>query len=210
MQKRKEEKLKASKKTDGFSHQPKLCTGSKKLIENRGHHGDFLSRVRKAALRKEHQSLQQKAREAADPNCTFKPRINDASKRLPKRSFTAMSRGDALKRETSQRLLRLKAEQDELAGLTFQPKTNARPGITGRLKILSDPDSYLERVREHQRALADRQRQAANEAEMQEFEECTFQPQIHDAPAYIKRIARSMQLTKEARPEEPNVREAWR
>mgnify|MGYP006902769083 CR=1 FL=1 len=42
------------------------------------------------------------------------------------------------------------------------------------------------------------------------FQDCTFKPQIHDAPAYIKRIARSMALTKAARPPEPAPKPDWR
>ena len=34
--------------------------------------------------------------------------------------------------------------------------------------------------------------------EMSEFAQCTFQPKIHDAPGYVKRIAHSMKLTRAA------------
>ena len=38
-----------------------------------------------------------------------------------------------------------------------------------------------------------------SEADMEEYAQCTFQPQVHDAPTYVKRIARSMSLSRAAR-----------
>jgi hypothetical protein len=37
-----------------------------------------------------------------------------------------MSRGDARKRETATRLLRLRLEQDDLSGVTFKPVINEK------------------------------------------------------------------------------------
>jgi hypothetical protein len=52
---------------------------------------------------------------------------------------------------------------------------------------------------------------------MAEFAECTFHPRVHDAPAYIKRIARSMSLSRAARAaaeaakgEKKDERPGWR
>ena len=42
-----------------------------------------------------------------------------------------------------------------------------------------------------------------------ELQECTFHPQTHEAPAYVTRIAKSMQLAKAARPEPDRVQE-WK
>lgn len=46
-----------------------------------------------------------------DPDCTFKPKITARSANLQARSVLELSRGDQLKRETTQRLTRLRAEQ---------------------------------------------------------------------------------------------------
>ncbi len=115
------------------------------------------------------QSLQKKAASAADPECTFNPSINPRSKQLKGRSVVEMSRGDMLRRESAQRLMRLRAEQAQLDGLTFQPTINpASREIEGRLKISSDADTYLERVQLEAKIFSDRQRKATQEAEMQE------------------------------------------
>ena len=161
--------------------------------------GGFMQRLAKDALRKEHGKMKQKAEIARLESCTFKPNILASSRARPARSYTELSRGDSLKRETAARLMKLKAEQDELEGLTFQPKLNPS-NARSRLNILNDPDSYLERIQKQEENFSIRRRKALQEQEMKEFAECTFHPQINDAPSYIKRIAKSMALARDARP----------
>ena len=155
------------------SHQPKISRGTKKLLASRGDSGGFLKRVEKNALRKNYDALRRKERDGGvDPHCTFKPKINESSAKRKPRSYVEMSVGDAARRETAQRLLKLKAEQDELAGLTFRPKTNRNVDVSGKLNVLSDPDSYLRRVAAEARALKERQARAASEAQMKECVVC--------------------------------------
>jgi hypothetical protein len=55
--------------------------------------------------------------------------------------------GDALKKETAQRLLKLRAEAEELEGVTFAPVINERSKqAEGRLRILVEPDNYVQRL----------------------------------------------------------------
>jgi hypothetical protein len=180
------------------THQPQLCKKSMK-IASKTSHGDFMARLAKDALKKEHDILRKKAMLAKEPDCTFTPNILASSKARRSRSVTELSRGDSLKRETAARLMKLKAEQDELEGLTFQPMLNPS-NAQGRLKILSNPDSYLERVQKQQEIFSNKRRKAAKEQERKQFAECTFHPKTNDAPAYIKRIAKSMALARKARP----------
>jgi hypothetical protein len=115
------------------------------------------------------QSLQKKAVLAVDAECSFTPRINKRSKELKGRSVIDMSRGDMLRKENAQRLMRLKSEQAQLDGLTFQPEINpASREIEGRLRITSEGDTYLQRVQLDMKLFSDRQRKAAQEAEMQQ------------------------------------------
>jgi hypothetical protein len=67
-----------------------------------------------------------KARLSRDTECTFAPAINPSSKALRSRSVSDMSRGDALKKETATRLLRLRLEQESLEGVTFKPAINGK------------------------------------------------------------------------------------
>jgi hypothetical protein len=102
--------------------------------------------------------------------------------------------------------------QAELDGLAFEPEINpVSKTIPGRLRVLEDPDTYIERVQQEARMFSEKQRRAMQESEMQEFAECTFKPQVHDAPTYIKRIARAMALTRAAQPPAAeNSRPDWR
>ena len=180
------------------SHKPRICSKSRKIASSTAQ-GGFMQRLAKDALRKEHGKMKQKAEIARLESCTFKPNILASSRARPARSYTELSRGDSLKRETAARLMKLKAEQDELDGLTFQPKLNPS-NARSRLNILNDPDSYLERIQKQEENFSIRRRKALQEQEMKEFAECTFHPQINDAPSYIKRIAKSMALARDARP----------
>jgi hypothetical protein len=195
---RREKNLENLRKRATPSHKPRICSKSRQIATSTAQ-GGFMQRLAKDALRKEHGKMKQKAEIARLESCTFKPNILASSRARPARSYTELSRGDSLKRETAARLMKLKAEQDELEGLTFQPKLNPS-NARSRLNILNDPDSYLERIQKQEENFSIRRRKALQEQEMKEFAECTFHPQINDAPSYIKRIAKSMALARDARP----------
>jgi hypothetical protein len=185
--------------------QPELCTKSLEMAEA-SRTGSFLERVANEAARKEHESLKSKARLARDPECTFKPTINPASKHLPGRSTVELSRGDQLKRETAVRLMRLRAEAEQLEGITFAPNINARSKYTqSRLRIAEDPETYVQRLQVEAAVMAEKARKVSEEIDRKALSECTFKPAIHDAPDYVKRIARSMALSRAVRPPESGI-----
>ncbi len=194
------------------THRPQLCSKSLELIEKNAS-GSFLDRISKGAVRQEQHALQQRAAVSMDPECTFAPRINPSSRKRPPRSAAEMSVGDALKRETAVRLMRLRAEQEELDGATFKPAINpASAAAGGRLRIQDDPDNYVRRVAEAAAVAEKRTRLARLESSRAELQECTFKPQVHDAPMFVKRIARSMALTKAVHPppSEESKKPEWR
>jgi len=122
-----------------------------------------------------------------------------------------MSRGDALKRETATRLLRLRLEQEGLEGVTFRPMINDMKHVEGRLKVLSEPETYVARLSAEAASQAEKARRAVSSAEVNELSECTFTPKVNDAPDYIKRIARHMALTRAVKAPEPaNSKPEWR
>ena len=145
--------------------------------------------------------------EATD--CTFAPQINgDARARRP-RTVDELSAGDAQRRSQAHAVLKQRAETQATESLTFKPEINAVSGVQSRLKVFSEPESYLARVRQHM-ALKEKVTACVREAEEAlELQECTFHPQTHEAPAYVTRIAKSMQLAKAARPEPERVQE-WK
>lgn len=84
--------------------------------------------------------------------------------------------------------------------------------VAGRLKILSEPETYIARVQQEQMEHDRKMIQHQIEQEDAELEECTFQPEIHQAPGYVTRIARSMALSRsENTPRQPKKPErTWR
>ncbi|KAG7396304.1 hypothetical protein PHYBOEH_002485 [Phytophthora boehmeriae] len=183
-------------------YKPTINKKSLAMMEN-GRKGDFLARISSYALRKEHENIKKKAIRTMNPNYTFKPAINQTSAKRKPRSITELSRGDLLRRETTQRLMKLKMEQEEMASLTFRPQLSRMSERSeGKLKILSSPETYLQRIQQQSQAHTIKQRRAMQEKEMGEFAECTFKPRTIEAPAYVQRIARSVSLTKALRAQE--------
>ncbi|KAF0715133.1 Aste57867_3549 [Aphanomyces stellatus] len=190
-------KLDDARRHGAFEFKPEINKKSSEIMQQ-GRKGDFIERVAKYALRKEHEKLKKKSIKLQDPQCTFKPKINDVSAKRTPRSVTELSRGDLLKKETTQRLMKLRMEQTEMSQLTFKPAVNSTniPNVESKLKVLSNPETYVQRLQEQTLKLYEKQRKALQEQEIEEFSECTFKPQTIDVPSYISRIAKSMELTK--------------
>jgi hypothetical protein len=120
------------------------------------------------------------------------------------RSVDELSYGDAMRRKAHLEALRLQAEQRELEGATFQPQlftSSLGDKVNGRLRILSDSDSYIDRLREERNLKQEKALVLARERERKELENCTFRPQIHDAPDYVKRIAKAVSLSRKQTPQ---------
>ena len=100
--------------------------------------------------------------EATD--CTFAPQINgDARARRP-RTVDELSAGDAQRRSQAHAVLKQRAETQATESLTFKPEINAVSGVQSRLKVSSEPESYLARVRQHM-ALKEKVTACVREAE---------------------------------------------
>ncbi|CAM9749577.1 unnamed protein product [Chrysoparadoxa australica] len=187
---------------------PNLCRTAESMNTSKG---TFLQRLARDAIRKEHETLRQRA-SRKDPNCTFRPKLTKKSEQLPARSMVELSRGDQLKRETMQRLNKLRSEQEQMQGVTFNPQLNDNAmarNAESRLKVVSDPDSYLASVKMEAKKRQDRCKEGTVQRELAEVEGCTFTPQTKPCPAYIRRIAQS--LAKSKTPSEQNsCRPEWK
>lgn len=207
---KKEADIEAQRQLNAPTLQPALCEKSLRIVRAKGS-GRFLDRVVHESIAKEHDQMRTQAMLGNDPECTFAPAINPSSRAMRPRSVVDMSRGDALKRETAARLLRLKLEQEDLQGITFKPAINERSRHTeGRLRILSEPESYVARVKAVQATQVDRIRRQMQQAEATELAECTFTPAVHSAPEYVSRIAQSMALARSVKQLAPPARPDWR
>ena len=60
-----------------------------------------------------------------------------------------LSTGDLQRRLSKQEQKRQAKELEGEEGLSFQPAINEVPGVQSRLKVATEPKSYLARVRQH-------------------------------------------------------------
>ena len=89
----------------------------------------------------------------------------------------------------------LRREREERAKHNFQPKFATSTTVESKLKITSDPTTYLERLKEDaDRREAPRPWKRAGPG-ADEGAGLSFQPKLTKCPAYVTRIARGLALT---------------
>ena len=192
---------------------PRLCRGTESLMEVGGRRGSFFERLAAEEVRRRHAEVRGAAR-ARDPEATFRPEINRRSAARGARSALDMSRGDHVRQITRRRLLKLKTEQRERRDATFRPKLQTRhrgmKTVEGWLRLSAEPGTYVDRLRLEATLRGERRAKAEADRERKEMEGCTFKPTTHDCPAYVRRIAESMKVAREARPPQRDARPEWR
>lgn len=205
-EKAKKEKIEMLKLTLQSSHKPQINQKSVEMITKNGD-TDFLKRQqRSVSISRAKQDLDRSLGGGQGPGADnslsgFDPHAATGTassrKKFPARSLDELSYGDAMRRKARIEQLRLEAEQRELEGVTFQPQLIRRASPNqGRLRIVSDSETFLDRLREERSLKQEKIAALARERERKELENCTFQPEIHDAPDYVKRIARALSLSK--------------
>ena len=178
--------------------QPALCRKSLEMSEQH-FKGEFLDRVERDVLRRTDSESRLLASGRADNGCTFHPNILEKSERLRGRSSYEMSRGDLLRRETNQRMMKLRLEREELAELTFQPEISFLAKNTeSALRLKENPRFFLEYHKSTQARRLQMKEKERHLKEEKELQSCTFNPVTIDCPSYVKRIARSMAAVKAA------------
>jgi hypothetical protein len=147
---------------------------------------------------------------------TFVPKISALGKASRQRSVEEMSYGDAERRLRRVEELRKLYEDEEARN--YQKTLVQYPSATDRhcaypssdktstftesgskLRLLDDPDSYTDRIKEAIRLKAAKAERERCERATRELDECTYAPRIIDAPAFVKRVARSMAILKAQR-----------
>ena len=109
-------------------------------------------------------------------------------------------------------MLQIQLEQQQSGDLTFKPQLSDRAQrTTGKLRLSEDPSMYLEWIKQKK---AEKEKDRELEQKRKEDEEsleCTFAPKTVQCPAYISRIAESIQRMKLARgPSQENLRPDWK
>jgi hypothetical protein len=96
-------------------------------------------------------------------------------------------------------MMKLRAEREQLAELTFQPEISSLARQTeSALRLKENPSFFLDYFKSTQaRKLIQKEKEKKLRVE-RELEDCTFSPHTIDCPAYVKRIAKSMAAIKAA------------
>lgn len=139
----------------------------------------------------------------SDVKFSFTPKINEKSIKLRPRSAYEMSQGDLLKKETNNRINRLKYELEQTNELTFQPEISRRATLNKSKSVIKsvteNTNKFMQWQQKKQSIMEEKRKQAQEEREQREMMECTFTPVTRDCPAYVKRIAKSMEIVRAAR-----------
>jgi len=167
-------------------------------LSDKNYKGEFLERLERDVVKR----IDRPTREVThDSSFTFQPHITEKAERRKPRSAEDMSRGDAIKRQSAIRMMILKTEQEELTDLTFQPEITKKAKKLNKsyLKLSQEPGKSLtlhhERVLKREKIYHDHQEEKA----VKEVSQCTFRPAVKSCPAYVKRIAKSMEIVREVR-----------
>lgn len=136
------------------------------------------------------------------------PSILDVSRKMKGRSWAEMSTGEQARRDARLEAARYQLLQKEVEGVTFKPKINYHLDVESKLKVATDPDSYLKRlevlspsaiIEPHQKERAYKEAMLQYEREKKELaiiSQCTFSPETHEVPEYLKKISKQMRASR--------------
>lgn len=114
----------------------------------------FLERVAEATKRR-NERLSSVGDHTADlpsehvEHCSFRPVITQSAHARRARTVNELSVGEAERRSRALETRKAASDAQSDEGHTFQPHINEVPGVHSRLKVTSEPGSYLARVRQH-------------------------------------------------------------
>lgn len=144
---------------------------------------------------------------SADAACTsgsrvlklpFKPEITASAARRPLRGVDDLSFGDSARRDQHLVELRQHVRRDEDRQLPFWPQLIAMPADRGQLRVLEEPNDYMERLKEAQLAAEMWRKEEAQKNVQHELSECTFHPQVcGKVPIVVRRMAERFRIKQE-------------
>lgn len=134
-------------------------------------------------------------------NSSNRSSFTSTGSRQPPKTPAELSKADLLKRETNRRILKKKIDKERYAECTFKPNLNPvskilNKKVGSKLQLNEDPDNYVIRCQLNEAKRMEETRKAQQEKIIREMDGCTFRPQISECPSFVKRIAKSMALTK--------------
>jgi hypothetical protein len=146
----------------------------------------LLRRLERDRLKREHDAQRKEIMSQAVPH-SFKPELTKKSAMMRARSVHEMSKGDLMKKETNQRLLRLRMEQAQLEDMTFKPRiSTAGQANNGKLRLSTSTEHYLATIKAMQQRKREKAFREQQQREADELQDCTFTPATIDCPTYIQ------------------------
>lgn len=193
---------------------PELCERSVRLAEKRQMRLASVAVAGGGSKRGEgtDRDGKQIVRTELEQECTFRPKITEAAAQRDPRSLEDLSTGDQKRREAKLAKVREDLKKKDVS--SFAPKVNDFQGVGGRLRILDEPQTLLERITASHKAALLRRERDLRKSQDQELACCTFAPQVKSAPAFVHRMAESHRQArvlkeKENLAEAPRQRPEW-
>lgn len=185
----KKEKIEAMDQV--FDHKPVINERSKRL-------------VKKTFSQRNQEMIEKKQSPRKDPNVfPFRPKITKMAKMKKYSSFRSLA-------QEKPKIFNSEAASPEPFYEQVEVR-NSYNGVRSKLQILQDPEGFIERLKNEQRAKEIEIMMSREDKMRKELEECTHQPAIIDAPEYVKQIARNMAMLKtELSTQKSPERVGWR
>lgn len=129
----------------------------------------------------------------------FQPHITRKGSSYRARSPAEMSNGDLMRREDA--LKRVKERRDEMERSKLRdPKLTRRAQeASSKLKVVSDPVTYTDRIGQAQRSRQERLEQVKHALQEEEEASCTFKPKTRKCPSYVVRMAKASARLRESK-----------
>lgn len=145
---------------------------------------------------------------------SFTPKITPLAKKLDPRGFEALSTGDAKRREGRVEKMREEQRKKGEVEYSFQPKTRDYHGVPSRLRILTEPDTYIERVQSEKQADLKKYQELANAKLQREEAGNTFAPHVTAVPDFLRRMSEAYRVARQTRAidedlQQPHSRPDW-
>lgn len=191
-----------------YPHRPQVPARSRE-IANRSFQGTgFHERMSRDIYdRSDKQAHMAEASMMPMEGVTFQPQITRRGSMMKSRSMAEMSLGDLQEKRKKAEELRKKLETYDSETFTFKPETNSSmrqfEGIETRTPWNSG--QYLENLQKKRQREEAKRKRIQDEKIQREMNECTFKPQINDAPEYVSGIAASSRLYKKAKQKEARL-----
>mmetsp|Transcript_46833 Transcript_46833/g.111431 ORF Transcript_46833/g.111431 Transcript_46833/m.111431 type:complete len:665 (-) Transcript_46833:117-2111(-) len=199
-----EERLQRLAEVDALTtppFQPEICQRSLDLAERRKQRGGQQAAAAGRSARRSPDAVRAQAAARRDAECSFQPKINKTSAERAARSLQDLSSGDNKRKQAKIAKMRQRLDEKAMEGATFKPQL-MKSQVPGRMRLLEDPDAYVERLEKERIKAARRRDEELRRRQEEEMRECCFKPEVKPAPAFVTRMAESYRMVQAVKEKE--------